>query len=274
MCPRSALAALLLIVSGIASSACKPGSGPAAAVPTAPTPPAATAPSAPNVISVMAGDRQAVVVFGAPASDGGAPITSYTVVASPGGSRASGAGSPISVSGLANGTAYTFRVTAMNSAGTSPASGPSDVVTPAEPPESPPVLSTSIVDLSGAYNPATGRLGALLCTFRFAADSNDRWCFGAFGGTFAGGKASPSYDYKVAAGTAGIHTSDAATWGRVELQIARITQRSPVILTLSVCPRAFGTAGFNAVHDVALAAHNAANPAFASASVCVADTVP
>ena len=75
-------------------------------------------------------------------------------------------------------------------------------------------------------------------------------------------------------GTAGIHTSDAATWGRVELQIARITQRSPTIVTVSSCPRAFGDASFNTLHDAALAAHNTANPAFAAGSVCVAETVP
>jgi len=64
-------------------------------------------------------------------------------------------------------------------------------------------------------------------------------------------------------GTAGIHTSNAATWGR-----------SPTIVTVSQCPRAFGTEPFNADQEKALAAHNAANLAFAASSVCVAETVP
>lgn len=88
------------------------------------------APSAPQNASATAGDAQAVVSFAPPASDGGASITSYTVTASPGGATASGASSPITVTGLTNGTQYTFTVTATNSAGTGPASAPSNAVTP------------------------------------------------------------------------------------------------------------------------------------------------
>ncbi len=63
--------------------------------------------------------------------------------------------------------------------------------------EVPPLLSVPIVDLSGSYDPATGRLGALDCTYKFANDPNDRWCFSAF----ATSSRDPSYDYKVAAGS-------------------------------------------------------------------------
>ncbi len=68
--------------------------------------------------------------FSAPSSNGGAAISKYTVTSSPGGKTATGTGSPITVTGLTNGTSYTFTVTATNSAGTGPASAASNAVTP------------------------------------------------------------------------------------------------------------------------------------------------
>jgi hypothetical protein len=87
-------------------------------------------PGAPVGVSAGAADGQATVSFDAPASNGGAQITSYTVTSSPGGLTAAGAGSPITVTGLANGTTYTFTVTATNSAGTGPTSAASNPVAP------------------------------------------------------------------------------------------------------------------------------------------------
>jgi hypothetical protein len=87
-------------------------------------------PGAPVGVSAGAGDGQATVSFEAPASNGGAQVTSYTVTASPGGRTATGAGSPITVTGLADGTTYAFTVTATNTAGTGPASAASNPVTP------------------------------------------------------------------------------------------------------------------------------------------------
>jgi hypothetical protein len=89
-----------------------------------------TAPSVPTSVSATAGDASATVTFSAPASNGGAPVTSYTVTSTPDNVVATGATSPIVVGGLANNTAYTFTVTATNSAGTSTASAASNVVTP------------------------------------------------------------------------------------------------------------------------------------------------
>jgi hypothetical protein len=89
-----------------------------------------TVPGAPTVGSATAGVGQASVTFSAPASNGGGSITGYTVTASPGGATATGASSPITVSGLNNGTTYTFTVTATNGAGTGAPSGGSNGVTP------------------------------------------------------------------------------------------------------------------------------------------------
>jgi hypothetical protein len=87
-------------------------------------------PGAPTGVAVtVIGNEQVTVKFTAPASDGGSPITGYTVTSSPGGLTATGTASPIVVTGLANGTAYTFTVTATNSAGTSVPSTASTSVT-------------------------------------------------------------------------------------------------------------------------------------------------
>lgn len=90
----------------------------------------AVAPGAPVIGTATAGNTQATVTFTAPASNGGAAITGYTVTSSPGGLTGTGASSPINVTGLTNGTAYTFTVKATNSAGTGAASAASNSVTP------------------------------------------------------------------------------------------------------------------------------------------------
>jgi hypothetical protein len=59
----------------------------------------------------------------APASNGGSPITGYTVIASPGGATCTSSGATsCTVTGLVNGTSYSFTVRATNAAGTGPAS--------------------------------------------------------------------------------------------------------------------------------------------------------
>jgi hypothetical protein len=93
----------------------------------------ATAPGAPTIGTATGGDMTASVPFTAPASNGGAAITSYTATSSPGsitGTLSQAGSGTISVTGLTNGTAYTFTVTATNSAGTSAASSASNSVTP------------------------------------------------------------------------------------------------------------------------------------------------
>ena len=101
----------------------------------------ATVPGAPTAVSAVAGNTTADVSFTAPVSNGGTAITGYTVISNPGGLTASGASSPLTVTGLINGTAYTFTVTATNAKGTGPASTASTAVTPDIIPDAPTAVS-------------------------------------------------------------------------------------------------------------------------------------
>lgn len=82
------------------------------------------APGMPVIGNATPGNQQAQIAFAAPSSNGGSPITQYTATCSPGNVTGTGATSPITVSGLTNGTPYTCSVTATNAAAqTGPASG-------------------------------------------------------------------------------------------------------------------------------------------------------
>jgi large repetitive protein len=120
------------------------GTGPASAPSNAVTPAApVTVPGAPAIDAVQPGHSRVRVIFRAPKSNGGSPITRYTVTAtdltrgSRGGQTVTGKRSPITVTGLTNGDSYTFTVKATNAAGTGPASAPSKAVTPATVPGAP-----------------------------------------------------------------------------------------------------------------------------------------
>ena len=75
--------------------------------------------------------------------DNGAPITSYLVTSSPGGYTATGASSPLVVTGLQSATSYTFTVTATNAVGTSSASSASSAITATTVPQAPTIGSAS-----------------------------------------------------------------------------------------------------------------------------------
>jgi hypothetical protein len=101
---------------------------------------ATTVPGAPVIGTATAGNAQVTVSFTAPVSNGGSDITGYTVTSIPAGGLDRNAGSTkLShlMTGLTNGTAYTFTVTAKNTKGTGAASAASNSVTPAKVPGTP-----------------------------------------------------------------------------------------------------------------------------------------
>ena len=99
----------------------------------------ATAPGAPTNVSATAGNGSANVSWTAP-SDGGSPITSYTITPYVGGAAQTPTtitGSPpattANITGLTNGATYTFTVKATNAIGTGSESTQSNAVTPTAP---------------------------------------------------------------------------------------------------------------------------------------------
>lgn len=90
---------------------------------------AATVPAAPVIIGTTPSASAVTVAFTSP-DTGGSLITSYTVNANPGNISKTATSSPIQVTNLVSGTAYTFTVVATNSIGASIASAPSSPVTP------------------------------------------------------------------------------------------------------------------------------------------------
>jgi hypothetical protein len=87
-------------------------------------------PDAPSIGTATGGNTSASVTFTAPSNVGGGAITGYIVVSTPSGITGTGTSSPVTVSGLSNGTAYTFKVYAVNAYGPSAVSSASNSVTP------------------------------------------------------------------------------------------------------------------------------------------------
>ena len=112
---------------------------------------APTVPGAPTGVTATAGDGSATVSWTAP-SNGGSAITSYTVtpfVGSAAQTPVTVSGSPPAtqtvVTGLSDGTSYTFTVSATNANGAGPDSSPSNSVTPNTAP-----TVTNVTPASGA----------------------------------------------------------------------------------------------------------------------------
>ncbi|CAN5451747.1 hypothetical protein BH11PSE11_BH11PSE11_02650 [soil metagenome] len=146
----------------------------------------ATVPGAPVIGTATAGNTQATVTFTAPSSNGGNAITGYTVTSNPAGgtdSNAGGTGLSHLITGLVNGTSYTFTVRATNAKGTGAASSVSNSVTPLAPPAC--TLSTTTPTIY------LGKSATLTVTCNPAATSY-QWTNTGFSSTASGGDVSPS----------------------------------------------------------------------------------
>jgi hypothetical protein len=110
--PRAAAAAAAMAALLIGGTA----SGAMAATP--------TAPGAPTGLTAAPGNGKATLSWSAPGSDGGSPVTDYVIEGGPSpsgsGIRESTGGDTATLSGLTNGTAYSFSVHAQNAFGDGP----------------------------------------------------------------------------------------------------------------------------------------------------------
>ena len=114
---------------GAVEAGAAPGPGPN------PDPTPVYPPSPPLSPEATAGDASAAVTWKASATSGSFPVSAYQVTASPGGQGCLSSTLTCTVSNLVNGTTYTFTVKALNGAGWSAASAPSDPVTPRATPQ-------------------------------------------------------------------------------------------------------------------------------------------
>jgi ELWxxDGT repeat protein len=122
---------------------------------TQPPPSDTTVPGAPTKVVGTPGNRQVSLTWEAPASNGGVAITDYVVQFKTAASSAwttfadgTSTATSATVTGLANGTSYVFRVAAVNSVGTG---GPSDI--------SPSVAPVAAATVPGAPTKVVGTPG-------------------------------------------------------------------------------------------------------------------
>jgi uncharacterized protein (TIGR02145 family) len=189
-------------------------------------------PGAPTAVVATAGNASASVAFVAPTNNGGSAITGYTVTSNPGNITAPGATSPISVTGLTNGTPYTFTVVATNAIGNSVASAASTAVTPVAP-NTVPGFPTSVVATAGNA----------LASVAFVAPTNN-------GGSAITG-------YTVTSNPGGITATGGAT--STSINVTGLTNGTPYTFTV-VATNAIG-------NSLASTASTAVTPANACGSI-------
>jgi hypothetical protein len=135
------------------------GAGPVSSPSNSVTPPAVSPPSPPRGVQASPATKQALVSWKAPTLEGGSPITGYTVTPYVGATAQTPvavgpSGTSVRVTGLTNGTSYTFKVTATNAVGTSEPSQASAAVTPEDT-----ILDFATPTLVDAGDPSSVELG-------------------------------------------------------------------------------------------------------------------
>ena len=139
-----------------------------------------TTPTEPTLTSADAGDSQTTLRFSPPVSDGGAPITNYAYSIDDGAHwttpNPASTTSPITITGLTNGTTYTVRLRALNSAGASPASN-NLTVTPLTVPSAPTLLSVQPGQRQATVEFAAPAVdgGSPITNYQYSIDDGDSW---------------------------------------------------------------------------------------------------
>ncbi|MBU6240488.1 MAG: fibronectin type III domain-containing protein, partial [Acidobacteria bacterium] len=188
----------------------------------------------PQSVSAAAGDTEVTLTWTAPASTGGSPVlnylierydaasTSWLALCGQSGQPACSAALSFVVTGLTNGTAYDFRVSAVNASGTGAALQTSSSVTPAGRPAAPTLTST------------------------FANDSSVSvvWSAGSSNGSAITG-------FKVQRSIAGAAWSTVATVGAATTTytLSNLTNGVPVSVRI-VAVNGVGDSPFSSTHDV------------------------
>jgi hypothetical protein len=141
------------------------GTGPESAASGAVVPIAAATPGAPTAVAASAKSSGALVSWTAPTSNGGSAITGYRITPYSGtkalaSTAAAATATSASVTGLPDGSPYTFKVAALNAVGPGPESAPSAAVTPYD----------TIFDLATPGTPDSGDSGAVELGVRFHSE--------------------------------------------------------------------------------------------------------
>ena len=139
-----------------------------------------TTPGAPAGVAGTAGAGQVTVTWSAPTETGGSDVTGYTATATPDGAFClSTSALTCDITGLTNGTAYTFRVKATNANGAGSNSSASASVTPVTTPGVPTSLSGAADDasvvLSWTAPTDTGGTAVTDYTVESSSDSGTTW---------------------------------------------------------------------------------------------------
>lgn len=166
--------------------------------------------NAPTIGTATAGNAQVSVSFTAPSCVGGGAVSSYTVYCTTTGAKtASGASSPLVVTGLTNCTPYTFKVIATNAYGPSYPSAASNSATPFIP-----TVGQQAYTCSGTYSwvaPSGVYFVSVVAVGGGATESF--YQYGCYSGKGGGGGAlaysnnisvTPGNSYSVVVGAAGV----------------------------------------------------------------------
>jgi hypothetical protein len=221
-------------------------------------------PGAPTIGTPTAGSRSVTVRWRPPVADGGSPVTGYVVRVFEGdaqvGSRSVDGGlDDVEVTGLVNGTAYSFDVAAVNGAGTGDASDRSAVVTPTAPVAAP--AAPRIGAVTAGSGSATVRwtapddggsriTGYTVRTFAGARLARTQTAPGTFASLAVSGLTNKTaYTFEVSAtnrvGTGRASARSAAVTPRAEFVLPRVTVRTPAPGAKAVRPTADLTATFS-----------------------------